>query len=196
MEIAQHANYPFARQTTKGLIQSTDKFAHSKNAVCSSQNRRWLRRRMVASEMAIYASPSDQFNSRSNRTMTGRCGGWTRMRRDENMPISLKTQVECTAKTPIPARRARVGGLCRFRRPAKRVPTRGLKTRCCAAVRERCGNAKHRRRTPAGNFGQRAKPQAAKQDKAAGSCASRGGHICPPCGQFRGFTKELLSGQK
>jgi len=33
----------------------------------------------------------------------------------------------------------------------------------CAAVRERCGNAKHRRRTPAGNFGLRAKPQAAKQ---------------------------------
>ena len=37
---------------------------------------------------------------------------------------------------------------------------------------------------------------ARKQDKAAGSCAPRGGHICPPCGQFRGFTKELLSGQK
>ena len=27
-----------------------------------------------------------------------------------------------------------------------------------------------------------------KQDKAAGSCASRGGHICPRCGQFRVFT--------
>ena len=38
--------------------------------------------------------------------------------------------------------------------------------------------------------------EAAKQDKAAGSCAPRGGHTCPPCGQFRGFTKELLSGQK
>ena len=38
--------------------------------------------------------------------------------------------------------------------------------------------------------------EAAKQDKAAGSCTPRGGHICPPCGQFRGFTKELLSGQK
>ena len=30
--------------------------------------------------------------------------------------------------------------------------------------------------------------EAAKQDKAAGSCAPRGGHICPPCGQFRVFT--------
>ena len=39
-----------------------------------------------------------------------------------NMPISLKTQAERTAKTPIQARRARDGSLCRFRRPAERVP--------------------------------------------------------------------------
>ena len=52
------------------------------------------------------------------------------------MPISLKTQAERTAKTPIQARRARVGGLCGFRSPAERVPTRGLKTRRCANVRE------------------------------------------------------------
>ena len=81
------------------------------------------------------------------------------------MPILLKTQVDRTAKTPIPACRARVGGLCRFRRPAERVPTRGLKTRRCADVRERCGNAKRRRRTPPGGFQQREKPQAAKQEK-------------------------------
>ena len=74
------------------------------------------------------------------------------------MPILLKTQVDRTAKTPIPACRARVGGLCRFRRPAERVPTRGLKTRRCADVRERCGNAKRRRRTPPGGFQQREKP--------------------------------------
>ena len=81
------------------------------------------------------------------------------------MPILLKTQVDRTAKTPVTARRARVGGLCRFRRPAERVPTRGLKTRRCADVRERCGNGKRRRRTPAGGFRQREKPQAAKQEK-------------------------------
>ena len=39
-----------------------------------------------------------------------------------NMPISLKTQAERTAKTPIPACRARVGGLCGFRGAAERVP--------------------------------------------------------------------------
>ena len=126
---------------------------------------------MVASEMAICYSQSDQFNSRSNRTMTGRCGGWTRMRRDENMPISLKTQVDRTAKTPVTACHARVGGLCGFRSPAERAPIQQQKTRRCADVRERCGNAKRRRRTPPGRFQQREKPQAAKQDKAAGSCA-------------------------
>ena len=196
MEIARHANYPFARQTTKGLIQSTDKFAHSKNAVCSSQNRRWLRRRMVASEMAIYASPSDQFNSRSNRTMIGRCGNWTRMPQGGNMPVSLKTQAERTAKTPVTARRARVGGLCGFQDTVERVPAGSPKTGRCTAVRERCGNGKRRRRTPAGGFRQREKPQAAKQDKAAGSCASRGGHICPPCGQFRRFARGVVERAK
>ena len=104
------------------------------------------------------------------------------------MPILLKTQVDRTAKTPVTARRARVGGLCRFRRPAERVPTRGLKTRRCADVRERCRNGKSRKRMPASGFRQREKPQAAKQDKAAGSCAPLGSHICPRCGQFRVFT--------
>ena len=87
------------------------------------------------------------------------------------MPVSLKTQAERTAKTPIPACRARVGGLCRFRRPAERVPIQQQKTRRCADVRERCGHGKRRKRTAAGEFQQREKPQAAKQDKAAGSCA-------------------------
>ena len=94
-----------------------------------------------------------------------------KMLQDENMPISLKTPVERTAKTPIPARRARVGGLCGFRGAAERVPAGSPKTGRCADVRERCGNAKRRKRTAAGEFQQREKPQAAKQDKAAGSCA-------------------------
>ena len=81
------------------------------------------------------------------------------------MPVLLKTQAERTAKTPIPACRARVGGLCRFRRPAERVPIQQQKTRRCADVRERCGNAKRRRRTPPGGFQQREKPQAARQEK-------------------------------
>ena len=81
------------------------------------------------------------------------------------MPILLKTQAERTAKTPVTARRARVGGLCGFRSPAERVPIQQQKTGRCAAVRERCGNAKRRRRTPPGGFQQREKPQAAKQEK-------------------------------
>ena len=81
------------------------------------------------------------------------------------MLILLKTRVDRTAKTPVTARRARVGGLCRFRRPAERVPTRGLKTRRCADVRERCRNGKSRKRMPASGFRQREKPQAAKQQE-------------------------------
>ena len=81
------------------------------------------------------------------------------------MPILLKTQVDRTAKTPVTARRARVGGLCRFRRPAERVPIQQQKTRRCADVRECCRNAKSRKRTSASEFRQREKPQAAKQEK-------------------------------
>ena len=116
------------------------------------------------------------------------------MRRDENMPISLKTQVECTAKTPIPARRARVGGLCRFRRPAERVPAGSHKTGRCANVREHCGHGKRRKRTAAGEFWQREKPQAAKQEKRLGTFLRQPVHICPQCGQFRGVEMALFCG--
>ena len=81
------------------------------------------------------------------------------------MPVSLKTQVNRTAKTPVTARRARVGGLCGFRSPAERVPIQQQKTRRCANVREHCGHGKRGKRTAAGGFRQREKPQAAKQEK-------------------------------
>ena len=88
--------------------------------------------------MAIYASPSDQFNSRSNRTMTGKCRSWTRMPQGGNMPILLKTWVECTAKTPLPRRRARDGSLCGFHGAAERVPAAENQTlrRRAGALRE------------------------------------------------------------
>ena len=79
------------------------------------------------------------------------------------MPILLRTQVERTAKTPVTARRARVGGLCGFYSAAERVLAQHQKTGRCASVRERCGDGKRRGRTPAGGFRQREKPQAAKQ---------------------------------
>ena len=79
------------------------------------------------------------------------------------MLILLRTQVERTAKTPVTARRARVGGLCGFRSPAERVPIQQQKTRRCADVRECCRNGKRKRRTSASEFRQREKPQAAKQ---------------------------------
>ena len=81
------------------------------------------------------------------------------------MPILLKTQFDCTAKTPVTARRARVGGLCGFRGTAERVLAQHQKNGRCANVRECCRNAKRRKRTSASEFRQREKPQAAKQEK-------------------------------
>ena len=81
------------------------------------------------------------------------------------MLILLRTQVDRTDKTPVTARRARVGGLCGFRRPAERVPAGSPKTGRCTDVRECCRNGKRKRRTSASEFRQREKPQAAKQEK-------------------------------
>ena len=110
------------------------------------------------------------------------------------MLILLRTQVERTDKTPIPACHARVGSLCDFQDTVERVPAGSPKTGRCAAVRERCGNGKRRRRTPAGGFRQREKPQAAKQEKRLGAFLRQPVHFCPQCGQFRGMKMALFCG--
>ena len=102
------------------------------------------------------------------------------------MPILLKTQAERTAKTPVTARRARVGGLCGFRNTAERVPTGSPKTGRCAAVQECCENAKHRRRIPAGEFRQRERPQAAKQEKGLTLFCVRPSTSARSAGSFEG----------
>jgi len=81
------------------------------------------------------------------------------------MLILLRTQVDRTDKTPVTARRARVGGLCGFRGTAERVPAGSPKIGRCANVRELYGNGRHRRKPPAGGLRRREKPQAAKQEK-------------------------------
>ena len=53
--------------------------------------------------------------------------------------------------------------MCGFRGAAERVPAGSPKTGRCADVREHCGHGKRRKRTAAGGFRQREKPQAAKQ---------------------------------
>ena len=110
------------------------------------------------------------------------------------MSILLKTQVDRTAKTPVTARRARVGGLCRFRSSAERIPTGSTKTGRCADVRDRCGHGKRRKRTAAGEFQQREKPQAAKQEKGLTLFLRQPVHFCPQCGQFRGMKMALFCG--
>ena len=89
------------------------------------------------------------------------------------MPISLKTQVECTAKTPISARRARVSGLCGFRGAAERVPAGSHKTGRCAGVRELYGNGRHRRKTACRRL-------AAEGEAAIGEAGQSRGVVCVP----------------
>ena len=88
------------------------------------------------------------------------------------MLILLRTQVERTAKAPIPACHARVGSLCDFQDTVERVPAGSLKTGRCANVREHCGHGKRRKRTAAGEFRQREKPQAASRRKSSSSASS------------------------
>ena len=102
------------------------------------------------------------------------------------MPILLKTWVECTAKTPLPRRRARVGGLCGFRGAAERVPTGIPKIGRCADVRECCRNGKRKRRTSASEFRQREKPQAAKQEKGLTLFCVRPSTSARSAGSFEG----------
>lgn len=68
------------------------------------------------------------------------------------MPILLKTRVERTAKTPIPACRARVGSSCDFPGAAERVPAGSLKTGHCADVWECPAELQHRSRSACGQL--------------------------------------------
>ena len=79
------------------------------------------------------------------------------------MPVSLKTQVNRTAKTPVTARRARAGGLCGFPDTAERVPAGSHKTGRCAGVRECLAELQHRSRSACGRLSAEEKPQAARQ---------------------------------
>ena len=102
------------------------------------------------------------------------------------MLILLRTQVERTAKAPIPACHARVGSLCDFQDTVERVPAGSLKTGRCANVRECCRNAKRRKRTAAGEFQQREKPQAAKQEKGLTLFCVRPSTSARSAGSFEG----------
>ena len=111
---------------------------------------------------------------------------------------------------PVPHRRTRVGGLCGFRSTAGRVPTGSLKIGRCASVRElwrkwqarsqhqmeRATSPRTSKREKSRDFERCGEKAARKQDKAAGSCAPRGGHIYPRCGQFRGFTRAFQTQRK
>ncbi|MFR3262544.1 MAG: hypothetical protein ACLTTD_17645 [Oscillospiraceae bacterium] len=95
---------------------------------------------------------------------------------------------DCTSRAVAP-----VSAVCAaFRTQPSAYPPEATKP----DVAPVCGSVRQSYSTeagaPAGGFRRRNEPQAAKQDKAAVSCAPRDGHICPRCGQFRAFAQGLL----
>ena len=95
------------------------------------------------------------------------------MPQGENMPISLKTQAERTAKTPIQARRARDGSLCGFHGAAELVPIQQQTTRRCADVRERSAELQRRRRNACGR-------SPAESRATSGEAGQSRGVVCTP----------------
>ena len=125
------------------------------------------------------------------------------------MPISLKTQAERTAKTPIQARRARVGGLCDFQDTVERVPAGSPKTGRCTAVRERWQKTSEQDEMAAGKAACGKCGKLLKMVKIEGFWTPRresgekagerpdaflrlAVHFCPQCGQFRGIKMALF----
>ena len=93
----------------------------------------------------------------------------------------MRPRRRCSCDRPhLPRRRARVGDLCGFPDTAERVPAKYQKTGRCADVRECCGDAKHRKRAPASDFGR----CGGEQEKRLGAFLRQPVHVCPQCGQF------------
>ena len=153
-------------------------------------------RRMVESKTGAFCTRSCPFSSLSSSFTSKSLQSWTRNVSRNASENGWKRSNRRSRKPPVHQREPRVAAVSGFPGTAGRVPTGSPKRGRCAAVRERCGNAKHRRKTLAGNFGQRAKPQAAKQEKAKVSCAHLGEHICPQCGQFGAFDAGVVERAK
>ena len=111
------------------------------------------------------------------------------------MPILLKTRVERTAKTPIKACHARVGGLCGFRgtvgrRTHQRTQNRTLRRRA-GALRKWQTQKKKNASGRISAEGEAASGEAGERPDAFLRLAV---HFCPQCGQFRGIEMALFCG--
>ena len=153
-------------------------------------------RRMAESKMGAFCTRSCPFSSPSSSFTSKSLQNWTRSVSRNASESGWKRSNRHSKKPPVRPREPRVAAVSDFPDTAGRVPTGSSKPDVAPPCGSVAGTPKHRRRTSAGNFGQRAKPQAAKQEKAKVSCAHLGEHICPQCGQFGAFTQGLLRGQK
>ena len=104
------------------------------------------------------------------------------------MPILLKTQVDRTDKTPVTARRARVGGLCGFPDTAERVPTGSLKTGHCADVWECPAELQHRSRSACGRL-------AAEGEAASGEAGEKAWRFSAPAHPLLPAVRAVLGGK-
>ena len=110
------------------------------------------------------------------------------------MPILLKIQVERTAKTQLPHRRARVGGLCGFRGAAERRTHQKPENR---TLRRRAGALQEQQTQKVDTCVQ----FSAEEEAASGKARERSDaflrpavHFCPQCGQFWGIEMALFCG--
>ena len=104
------------------------------------------------------------------------------------MPVSLKTQAERTAKTPIPACHARGGGLCGFQDTVERVPHRKPENRtlrrCAGALRER----QAQKETACGRF-------SAEEEAASGEAGEKAWRFSAPARPLLPAVRAVLGGK-
>ena len=109
------------------------------------------------------------------------------------MPILLKTQIERTAKAPIPACHARVGGLCGFRdtveRPHRKPENRTLRRRA-GALRTR----QTQKKNASGRISAEGEAVSGEAGERPDAFLRPAVHFCPQCGQFRGTKTALFCG--
>ena len=112
------------------------------------------------------------------------------------MPILLKTQVDRTDKTPVTARRARVGSLCDFQDTVERCTRRKPEDR---TLHRRAG-ALRKWQTQKKNGCRRI---SAEGEAASGEAGERPDaflrqpvHFCPQCGQFQEFEAGVFERRK
>ena len=163
-----------------------------------------------------FRSPSSSFTSKSLQS-------WTRNASRNASESGWKRSNRRSRKTPVHQREPRVAAVSGFPGTAGRVPAGNPKPdvappcgrtrnsteaqrsgfgrkRKCGGMDETCRLRQMREIAENGQnrgiLDAAARKRRESRTKPRGSCAPRGGHICPRCGQFRGFTRAFQTQRK